>query len=569
MNAAPTRIREAAAVPDAAPRVSALERALAILDDRIEPVRLQHARQVAKHASERLELSSSHTVVALAGATGSGKSSLFNALVGLDLSAVGVRRPTTGLPHACVWGPEGASELLDWLGIPPRLQTARESVLDAETQVELRGLALLDLPDHDSIEIAHRREVDRLVQMVDMLVWVLDPQKYADAALHVRYLRDLSRHASVLVVVLNQIDKLTAEEAELCLTDLRRLLDEDGLIGVRVLATSAIRGDGLSDLREILTEAVAAHNASALRMSADLDGVSEELNELAGPEVREDIDRTAVKRLCATLALAAGVPAVGEAVERTYKHRARYATVAPVVSGVGWLARAIRRLGARGGHPTADIDVVYENGANVSGAGGVELSDAVSEPATDGAPHAGVRQHAVLHAQVETALRDLADTASHGLPDPWPLHTRRAALAALADLPEALDNAVAGADLGLDRAPAWWRVSTVLQAAALALAVAGGGWLAFVAMSDLAEPRLGEISVPLILVAVGLATTISVWAISWALAAELAVRTRAHAEESLNDAVTAVARERVLAPVRGQLRKYAQLRDALLTLDEH
>ena len=52
---------------------------------------------------------------------GSGKSSTFNALTGLDLSSVGVRRPTTSWATACVWGQEGAEELLEWLGIaaPP------------------------------------------------------------------------------------------------------------------------------------------------------------------------------------------------------------------------------------------------------------------------------------------------------------------------------------------------------------------------------------------------------------------------------------------------------------------
>ena len=47
---------------------------------------------------------------------------------------------------------------------------------------DLDGLVLLDLPDHDSTEVAHHLEVDRLVQLADLLVWVLDPQKYADAA---------------------------------------------------------------------------------------------------------------------------------------------------------------------------------------------------------------------------------------------------------------------------------------------------------------------------------------------------------------------------------------------------
>ena len=56
----------------------------------------------------RLGLTAEHTVVAIAGATGSGKSSTFNALAGVELSSVGVRRPTTSWATACVWGREGA-----------------------------------------------------------------------------------------------------------------------------------------------------------------------------------------------------------------------------------------------------------------------------------------------------------------------------------------------------------------------------------------------------------------------------------------------------------------------------
>ncbi|GAB3819217.1 hypothetical protein GCM10027605_73070 [Micromonospora zhanjiangensis] len=62
------------------------------------------AHTVVERAGTRLALSQDHTVVALAGATGSGKSSLFNALARITLSPVGVRRPTTGVAYACVWG---------------------------------------------------------------------------------------------------------------------------------------------------------------------------------------------------------------------------------------------------------------------------------------------------------------------------------------------------------------------------------------------------------------------------------------------------------------------------------
>ena len=57
----------------------------------------------------------------------------------------------------------------------------------------LQGLVLLDLPDFDSVETAHRLEVDRIVELADALLWVVEPQKYADAALHDRYLRPRGR----------------------------------------------------------------------------------------------------------------------------------------------------------------------------------------------------------------------------------------------------------------------------------------------------------------------------------------------------------------------------------------
>ena len=116
-------------------------------------------------------------------------------LTGLDLSAVGVRRPTTSWATACVWGTEGADRAARVARHPaappghPRLDARHPAGEDNE----LDGVVLLDLPDHDSTEVSHHLEVDRLVQLADLLVWVLDPQKYADAAIHDRYLAPLRR----------------------------------------------------------------------------------------------------------------------------------------------------------------------------------------------------------------------------------------------------------------------------------------------------------------------------------------------------------------------------------------
>ncbi|MGE5828468.1 MAG: GTPase, partial [Micromonosporaceae bacterium] len=149
-------------------RVQALARFVGLTEAYVPAPRLAAARAVIDRAGERLALSRAHTVVALAGATGSGKSSLFNTLVGEDLSPVSVRRPTTGDAHACVWGPDRAHELLDWLGIGHR--HGRD---DSGADEALAGLVLVDLPDFDSVATQHRVEADRLLALADLIIWVL------------------------------------------------------------------------------------------------------------------------------------------------------------------------------------------------------------------------------------------------------------------------------------------------------------------------------------------------------------------------------------------------------------
>ncbi len=283
---------------------------------------LADLRALDERAGARLRLSGEYTVVALAGATGSGKSSLFNAVVGAPLATVGIRRPTTSTTQAVVFGPSGATELLDWLQIGTRQYD------DAALAPELSGLVLLDLPDHDSTELSHRAEVDRLVRLVDAFVWVLDPQKYADAVLHDSYLRPLSAHRDVMVVTLNQADRLSAHDLESCLRDLRRLLDEDGLHGVPVLATSAVTPDGTVPLREFLASTVADHRARTARVSADLDSVAARLTPLVPQRRSEPALRDAESRLQTAIAAAAGVPAVVDAVGRAYERRG--------LAAVGW-----------------------------------------------------------------------------------------------------------------------------------------------------------------------------------------------------------------------------------------
>ncbi|MGH3273751.1 MAG: GTPase, partial [Streptosporangiaceae bacterium] len=267
-------------------RLSALARLIQISSKRsgsdgISPDLINDAGELLTRSGERLRLSSSHTVVALAGGTGSGKSSLFNRISGADFSAAGVTRPVTRDVHACVWGVSGSGPLLEWLGVPRRYRYARASALDGGEQ-SMAGLVLLDLPDHDSVMAHASDQVDQLVELADQMVWVLDPQKYADAAVHRRFLMPRAAHADVMTIVLNQSDVLTPEQLEDCVNDLRRLLDSEDLHDARILVTSAVTGAGVDALVGLLADTVSMRRAAAARIAADVDAVVTRFEPYAG-----------------------------------------------------------------------------------------------------------------------------------------------------------------------------------------------------------------------------------------------------------------------------------------------
>jgi len=293
-------------------RVGALREAVTVAGDRLDPAVVARVDGAVDRAQGRLALGVDHTIVALVGGTGSGKSTLFNAVSGLQFAEVGVRRPTTSEVTACVWGGD-APELLDWLGVARDRRIRRESELDGESEAPLRGLVLLDLPDHDSIAPEHRAVVDRLLPQADLLMWVVDPQKYADDALHTGYLQRLVGHEGSMVVVLNQVDTVPQEQRGELLADVERLLVADGLTGVPVIAASARTGAGVGELRTSLTSVVASRSLAARRVGADVRDAAEQLaTQVADREPPPSA--LAPNDAVDTLAGATGLPAVASSV---------------------------------------------------------------------------------------------------------------------------------------------------------------------------------------------------------------------------------------------------------------
>ena len=498
---------------------------------------LVEAEALLRRSGERMRMSATHTVVALAGGTGSGKSSLFNALAGANFSPAGVTRPTTKHSHACVWGMEGAGPLLDWLGVQRRHRYARASALD-EGEASLTGMLLLDLPDHDSVVTGSAALVDRLVKMADMLVWVLDPLKYADASVHRRYLVPLAGHASVTTVVLNQVDTLSPDQAADCEADLRRLLDSEGLTETHVLVTSATTGAGLDELRRALARAVAARRAAAERIAADIDALLERFAVYAGdsvpgmlPPAPAESALTAVPALAAVPATAASESAPAQASARppwelddggeSDSGRVGAADWRP------WPTRAAPTRAAsssrppwedatQGGNgvskvtedpaiyvPAAPVGALTAAFAKAAGAAAVtETLNGVRERSAASyigwpparllarlrgeapAPKlaAGDLGHAAQaqRSDIDNAINVFASEVGGSLPDPWSRTVRAAARSRAGEAQAALGQGVAQGLPPRDKVTSWWRLVALAQWLLVALTLVGLIWIVLI-----------------------------------------------------------------------------------------
>jgi GTP-binding protein EngB required for normal cell division len=508
---------------------------------------LSDAEQLLARAGQRLRMSAAHTVVALAGGTGSGKSSLFNRLAGADFSAVGVTRPVTRDTHACVWGVAGSGPLLEWLGVQRRHRYARSSALDRGEDA-MAGLILLDLPDHDSVVTGASKQVNRLVGLADLIVWVLDPQKYADAAVHRRYLVPLSGHSEVIAVVLNQADRLSAGQTEDCVADLRRLLEQEDLHDVQVLVTSAVTGSGIDELRKLLIQTISARRAAAARIAADVDTIVAKFEPYAAGsgQPASTVPEDTVDLLVAAFAGAAGLPAVGESLRSARELRALDYVGWPV----GWLAERVT------GHDPARK---------------VRLGKLWGELRSVTAGPSGAQQ-----AEIDNSLTAVADTVGPPLPLPWSQTVRTAARSSAADIPGALGTAMGEALPVENQIAGWWRLIGAWQGLLLGCVIVGVAWLgvilafgAFHAGGHVPSRLFDDVS---LLPWIGLMIA-AIMLLGWLTASGCmnlvrvaAAKEQERVEAAMRSRMATVAREMVVMPIEQELFEFErfteELRDA-------
>ncbi len=520
--------------PSLPERIDALERAAGLSVGRLPVSAVEETRAVVARSRERLRHGTEWTVVALAGATGSGKSSLFNLLAGSELSASGVRRPTTSAAHAAVWGQRSDEGLFEWLDVS-RVHRLGDSDPDVD------GLVLLDLPDHDSVQESNRVEMERLTALVDLLVWVVDPEKYADAALHGRLAHSLTEHGGAMLFALNQVDRLDQPGQASCQRDLTRLLDDYGLSQAPVIPTSARDGTGVQELRAVIVERVRTKRAALVRIEADARVAAEGLQSAGGgPGKASSLGRRGRGRLVRALSDAAGVSTVLAAVAAGYRRDAGARVGWPVTR---WLAglrsHPLRRLGLGRGRAAA----------------------ATSLPRPGRTQLSSLRQ----------SLREAVAEVTKNLPEPWPSATRRAVMGEPNRLVDPLDQAIAGVEVSVARSPAWWKVFGALQTVLLAVAGAGGLWLlvlfgfSYLRLPEPPTPEWRGIPAPTLMALGGIAAGLVLGVVGRTVARFGGKRAAAKMRRELDARIEEVAEDHILAPLEAELSAFRDFQAAVLT----
>lgn len=610
--------------PQAPRAVSTFARAVASLNDALdygrdrlpEPVVLE-ASEALERLSRRRELSTEHTIIGFFGATGSGKSTLFNAVAGYPIARSAPTRPTTSAVQAAVWCAEDSDELLDWLGIENRVypqstefirdverqtpnaasaQPAPNAVTEpvpglfnrirrmvgrGETRTRTGGLILLDMPDFDSVTTANRELAARMMRYVDVLVWVVDPQKYADAVIHSEFMVPLAASGAQTLCVLNQADKLAPSEVPAVLASLTHLMQTEGTdrhLLAPPLALSARTGEGMDALRDLLAQVAAAKSASLQSTDAQLYAIASELRAYAGGEgtTLSGADAlTAERELTQACYDASPATQVLEAATESYRRAARTRTGWIATRWMGRLkADPLRRLhlgtGSSGKNGTKSE---AKNGRKK----GTEASNPgmLGEPAQESAPELVAPSlpplSAAQKANMANAVRRYGSRMGQNVGEPWKRSLGEAALSQEFELPTLIERDIARIDYTRGRQRAPWTVFNVLQWLALLSALAGVAWLTLIAglgylQIQLPPPPAPEgfpVPLPTLLVILGVLLGIATAGLGRLLTAWGARRYARRLRVRLNAGVEGAVRSCVIEPVQAEAQRLQAYRSAL------
>jgi hypothetical protein len=245
-------VTRAAEAPAAAIALQRLRDALAPLQLALDTpaaargraMRDELASQIGDYLLPRLAQMDAPLLMVVGGSTGAGKSTLVNSLVGAEVTAAGVLRPTTRAP-VLVCHPDDVRWFEDDRILPGLPRTTGAPAGPGGLQIVPSdgvpaGVALIDAPDIDSVVESNRALAAQLLAAADSWLFVTTAARYADAVPWDMLQAARDRGTSLSLV----LDRVPADAGDEISEHLRQMLAERGLEGTPLLVVPEAALDG-------------------------------------------------------------------------------------------------------------------------------------------------------------------------------------------------------------------------------------------------------------------------------------------------------------------------------------
>jgi 50S ribosome-binding GTPase len=333
-----------------------------VAEARAERVKL--LSQIDDYLLPRLRQSGAPILVALVGSTGAGKSTLMNSLVGKQVSATGIRRPTTNSPVlAC--HPDDMRWFAENVFLPtlPRVRQqglampGRDGLLVlAASEGMPRGVALLDTPDIDSVVQAHRDFAHQFLDASDLWLFVTTARRYADAAVW-EMLQVARDRGAALALALSRVPPSASGE----LADhFDAMLEANGLRDVRrfiipetIIAESRLPSEVAAPIRDWLADTARREDRRVAVLTQTMSGVLDTFRSRVpalADQVAEQVESRLGLRDAVDAAYAGSLADFGEATRDGSLVRGEVLARWQDFAGTGDLLRTLQVRRGRGGN---------------------------------------------------------------------------------------------------------------------------------------------------------------------------------------------------------------------------